>query len=130
MESHDSLATVIGFIGVGLLLLAFVLNLAKILKAESVPYLALNLIGAGLACAVVVDDRLHAVRDPRGHLGRRNARCARAHSVGSGYAADLSRAAVSASGRRSRTANQKTNSEKAQTTSRSTYLGRTPSPPP
>jgi hypothetical protein len=51
MESHDSLATVIGFIGVGLLLLAFVLNLAKILKAESVPYLALNLIGAGLACA-------------------------------------------------------------------------------
>ncbi len=51
MESHDSLATVIGFIGVGLLLLAFVLNLAKILKAESVPYLALNLVGAGLACA-------------------------------------------------------------------------------
>ncbi len=51
MESHDSLATVIGFIGVGLLLLAFVLNLAKILKAEGVPYLALNLIGAGLACA-------------------------------------------------------------------------------
>lgn len=51
MESHASLATVIGFIGVGLLLLAFVLNLAKILKAESVPYLALNLIGAGLACA-------------------------------------------------------------------------------
>ena len=27
------------------------LNLAKILKAESVPYLALNLIGAVLACA-------------------------------------------------------------------------------
>ena len=51
MESHDSLATVIGFIGVGLLLLAFVLNLAKILKAEGVSYLALNLIGAGLACA-------------------------------------------------------------------------------
>ena len=51
MEGHDSMATVIGFIGVGLLLLAFVLNLAKILKAESVPYLGLNLVGAGLACA-------------------------------------------------------------------------------
>jgi hypothetical protein len=51
MEGHDSMATAIGFIGVGLLLLAFVLNLAKILKAESVPYLGLNLVGAGLACA-------------------------------------------------------------------------------
>ena len=51
MEGHDSMATVIGFIGVGLLLLAFVLNLAKILKAEVIPYLALNLVGAGLACA-------------------------------------------------------------------------------
>jgi hypothetical protein len=50
MEGHDSMATAIGFIGVGLLLLAFVLNLAKILKAESVPYLLLNLVGAGLAC--------------------------------------------------------------------------------
>ncbi len=42
--------TAIGFIGVGLLLLAFVLNLAKILKAEGIPYLALNLVGAVLAC--------------------------------------------------------------------------------
>lgn len=50
MQGHDSLATLIGFIGVGLLLLAFVLNLAKLLKAESIPYLALNLVGAGLAC--------------------------------------------------------------------------------
>jgi hypothetical protein len=50
MEGHDSMATLIGFTGVGLLLLAFVLNLAKLLKAESVPYLLLNLIGAGLAC--------------------------------------------------------------------------------
>ena len=49
MEGHDSLATLIGFTGVGLLLLAFVLNLAKILKAESLPYLLLNLVGAGLA---------------------------------------------------------------------------------
>jgi glucose-6-phosphate-specific signal transduction histidine kinase len=51
MQGHDTLATLIGFTGVGLLLLAFVLNLANFLKAESVPYLALNLIGAGLACA-------------------------------------------------------------------------------
>jgi hypothetical protein len=50
MEGHDSMATLIGFTGVGLLLLAFVLNLAKLLKAESVPYLLLNLVGAGLAC--------------------------------------------------------------------------------
>lgn len=50
MQGHDSLATLIGFTGVGLLLLAFVLNLAKLLKAESIPYLALNLVGAGLAC--------------------------------------------------------------------------------
>jgi hypothetical protein len=50
MEAHDSLATLIGFTGVGLLLLAFVLNLANVLKAESVPYLGLNLVGAGLAC--------------------------------------------------------------------------------
>jgi hypothetical protein len=50
MEGHDGLATLIGFTGVGLLLLAFVLNLAKLMKAESIPYLALNLVGAGLAC--------------------------------------------------------------------------------
>ena len=51
MQGHDTLATLIGFIGVGLLLLAFVLNLAKILKADSLSYLALNFIGAALACA-------------------------------------------------------------------------------
>lgn len=45
------LSTAIGSFGVGLLLLAFVLNLAKRLKADSVPYLGLNLIGAILACA-------------------------------------------------------------------------------
>lgn len=41
----------IGFVGVTLLLIAFFLNLFRLLKAESVPYLALNLVGAGLACA-------------------------------------------------------------------------------
>lgn len=40
----------IGFIGVALLLLAFFLNLFRLLKAESALYLTLNLIGAGLAC--------------------------------------------------------------------------------
>lgn len=45
-----SLATLVGSVGVGLLLLAFVLNIAGALKAESIPYLGLNLLGAGLAC--------------------------------------------------------------------------------
>jgi hypothetical protein len=50
MGEHDSMATLIGFAGVGLLLLAFVLNLAKVVSAEGVLYLGLNLVGAGLAC--------------------------------------------------------------------------------
>ncbi len=41
----------IGFVGVTLLLVAFFLNLFRLLKADSVPYLALNLAGASLACA-------------------------------------------------------------------------------
>jgi hypothetical protein len=41
----------IGFVGVALLLIAFFLNLFRLLKADSFPYLALNLVGAGLACA-------------------------------------------------------------------------------
>ena len=44
------MATLIGFTGIGLLLLAFLLNLAKLLRAASIPYLMLNLAGAGLAC--------------------------------------------------------------------------------
>jgi hypothetical protein len=44
------MATTIGFIGVGLLLVAFVLNIAGVLRADSVPYLGLNLLGAALAC--------------------------------------------------------------------------------
>ena len=43
-------ATVIGFIGVAMLLLAFLLNLFKMLRSESYPYLLLNLVGAALAC--------------------------------------------------------------------------------
>jgi hypothetical protein len=41
----------IGFIGVALLLIAFFLNLFRLLKAESNAYLGLNLVGASLACA-------------------------------------------------------------------------------
>ena len=41
----------IGFVGVTLLLVAFFLNLFRLLKAESHAYLALNLGGASLACA-------------------------------------------------------------------------------
>ena len=41
----------IGFVGVTLLLVTFFLNLFRLLKAESNAYLALNLVGASLACA-------------------------------------------------------------------------------
>jgi cell division protein FtsW (lipid II flippase) len=40
----------IGFVGVTLLLVAFFLNLLRLLKAASNAYLALNLVGASLAC--------------------------------------------------------------------------------
>ncbi len=40
----------IGFIGVMLLLIAFMLNLRQVLSRESNIYLLLNFIGAGLAC--------------------------------------------------------------------------------
>ncbi len=40
----------IGFIGVAILLIAFFLNLRNVIKKESIPYLMLNLIGAGIAC--------------------------------------------------------------------------------
>ena len=39
-----------GSLGVAILLLAFVLNMLKIIKTESLSYLLLNLIGAGIAC--------------------------------------------------------------------------------
>ena len=40
----------IGFIGVSILLLAFLLNLLKKISQESHTYILLNLFGAGLAC--------------------------------------------------------------------------------
>ncbi len=43
-------ATLIGAAGVTLLLIAFLLNLLKLQRADSYPYMALNLVGAALAC--------------------------------------------------------------------------------
>ena len=40
----------IGFIGVTLLLVAFLLNLIGILKKENFSYLFMNILGAGTAC--------------------------------------------------------------------------------
>jgi hypothetical protein len=44
----------IGFSGVALLLLAFLLNLRNIVRQNSLPYLLLNTLGAGLACLASV----------------------------------------------------------------------------
>jgi hypothetical protein len=43
-------ATIIGLLGVSLLLVAFFLNLFKFLRPESYLYMMLNLIGGALAC--------------------------------------------------------------------------------
>jgi len=43
-------ATIVGSAGVALLLLAFFLNLLRYLRADGTVYLALNLVGAALAC--------------------------------------------------------------------------------
>lgn len=47
-------ADVIGFAGVALLLLAFLLNLLKILDQSGRTYITLNIVGAGMACAASV----------------------------------------------------------------------------
>ena len=49
MPGHES-ATVIGSIGVALLLLAFLLNLMKVMRSDSWLYLGLNFVGAAIAC--------------------------------------------------------------------------------
>jgi hypothetical protein len=41
---------IMGSLGVAILLLAFVLNMLKIIRTESLSYLLLNFIGAGIAC--------------------------------------------------------------------------------
>lgn len=43
-------ATLIGSVGVALLLIAFVLNLVKRMRADGYAYTALNFVGAALAC--------------------------------------------------------------------------------
>jgi len=48
------LADWIGFIGVSILLIAFVLNLLKKISQTSHTYILLNFIGAGLACIASV----------------------------------------------------------------------------
>ena len=41
---------IMGSLGVAILLLAFLLNMLKIIKTESLSYTLLNFIGAGIAC--------------------------------------------------------------------------------
>jgi hypothetical protein len=48
--TRDDQATLIGFVGVALLLIAFLLNLFKLLRSDGHLYMSLNLVGAGLAC--------------------------------------------------------------------------------
>jgi hypothetical protein len=40
----------IGFAGVAILLIAFLLNLLKKIPSNGLPYILMNIIGAGLAC--------------------------------------------------------------------------------
>jgi hypothetical protein len=47
MAAHS---TIVGFLGVAILLLAFFLNLFRWLRADGAIYLGLNLVGAALAC--------------------------------------------------------------------------------
>jgi hypothetical protein len=47
---HDGLATWIGSVGVALLLIAFLLNLSRLLRVDRPLYMGLNLVGTGLAC--------------------------------------------------------------------------------
>ena len=44
----------IGFIGVTILLIAFLLNLLKKISATSLVYIIMNMVGAGLACLASV----------------------------------------------------------------------------
>lgn len=45
-----SLSSIIGSLGVSLLLLAFFMNLFKFISQESGAYILLNVLGAGLSC--------------------------------------------------------------------------------
>lgn len=48
---HFTPGEILGAIGVSLLLLAFLMNLLKKWSQESLPYILLNITGAGLSCA-------------------------------------------------------------------------------
>jgi hypothetical protein len=50
MTMHDAFATIVGSVGVGLLLVAYFLSLMKKLSQGSQLYALLNTLGAGLAC--------------------------------------------------------------------------------
>ena len=47
---HDTAATWIGFVGVALLLVAFLLSLSKLMRMDGYAYSTLNFVGAALAC--------------------------------------------------------------------------------
>jgi hypothetical protein len=48
--ADGSQATIIGSIGVALLLFAFLLSLLRVLNAEGRAYMGLNVVGAAMAC--------------------------------------------------------------------------------
>ena len=48
--AYESSATLIGFVGVALLLAAFLANLFRFLPADGHGYMGLNFVGAALAC--------------------------------------------------------------------------------
>jgi hypothetical protein len=48
--THADPATLIGTLGVALLLISFLLNQVRLLRSDGYFYLGLNLVGAGLAC--------------------------------------------------------------------------------
>jgi len=47
---HLNINDWIGFSGVAILLLAFLLNLLKKISSNSLPYILMNIVGAGMAC--------------------------------------------------------------------------------
>ena len=44
----------IGSVGVGILLIAFFLNLFEKLRFDSYPYIVMNIVGSGISCVVAV----------------------------------------------------------------------------
>jgi hypothetical protein len=77
---HQGVPTMIGSLGVGLLLLAFFLNIFKFLRSEAYVYIVLNLVGGALAL-LLVSDPLHALRGAGGHLVGSRRRCSHPESA-------------------------------------------------